>query len=44
MKKNIERDQRKRVRCEENGCTLIYVDEGYVFEDVRSAIENAIKR
>lgn len=43
FEKNVERDQRKRLKCEENGCTLIYVDEGYVFDDVRSAIENAIK-
>ena len=40
---NQERDERKRRLCQENACPLIYVDEGYVFEEVASSIQKAIK-
>jgi len=43
LEKTKERDERKRIKCYENGCSLIYVDEGYDFEDVREKIKEIIK-
>jgi hypothetical protein len=40
--KNLERDKRKRDKCDKNGCKLIYVDEGYDFELVKREIEQII--
>lgn len=34
---------KERRLCQENACPLIYVDEGYVFEEVASSIQKAIK-
>lgn len=42
FEKNIERDKRKKEKCDKNGCKLIYVDEGYDFELVKKEIEQII--
>ncbi len=42
LQKTLERDAKKRNRCDENRCTLIYVKEQYVFEDVRFEIQQNI--
>ena len=38
-----ERDERKRQLCKENSCPLIYVDEGYDFDNVIADIQKAIR-
>lgn len=43
LEKTIERDKVKRKKCEENGCHLIIVDEGYDFGVVKGQIENLIE-
>jgi len=43
LEKTKERDERKRHKCIENGCSLIYVNEGYEFEDVCKKITKIIK-
>ncbi len=40
---NQERDERKRRLCFENGCSLVYVNEGYDFMDVIKDIDEAIR-
>jgi hypothetical protein len=42
LEKTKERDERKRLKCNENDCSLIYVDEGYDFEDVRKKIKEIL--
>ena len=42
FEKTKERDQRKREKCAENNCALIYVDEGYLFDDVVENIQQLI--
>lgn len=42
LKKTQERDERKRLICSENNCELIYVDEGYDFEKVRTKIASLL--
>lgn len=39
---NQERDERKSRLCKENACTLIYVNEGYDFDDVVQSIDKAL--
>jgi hypothetical protein len=41
--KTKERDLQKINKCKENDCTIIVVNEGYVFEDVNNTIHNIIK-
>jgi hypothetical protein len=41
--KTLERDERKRQKCIENKCALIYVDEGYNFEEIKKQINDIIK-
>ena len=41
--KTVERDNRKKRICEQNGCILIYVDEGYEISEVVSKIKAIIK-
>jgi len=41
---SLGRDRRKFDLCRQNGCGLIYVYEGYDFDEVRYAIELLIKR
>jgi len=43
FEKTKERDERKRQKCIENKCTLIYVDPDYDFEDVKRQINEIIK-
>jgi hypothetical protein len=43
LAKTIERDKKKKQKCLENGCHLIYVDEGYKFEDVKDKITEISK-
>ena len=43
LEKTKERDEIKRHKCKENGCKLIYVDEGYDFADVKKKIKEIIK-
>jgi hypothetical protein len=43
LAKTMERDKTKKQKCLENGCHLIYVDEGYKFEDVKDKITEIIK-
>lgn len=40
--KTVQRDNIKKIKCKENNCHLIYVEEGYSFEDVKDEIDNAI--
>ena len=42
FKKNKERDERKKSICDKNGCVLLYVEEGYDFEEVSKMIYEAI--
>ena len=42
FKKNIERDNRKKELCILNNCKLIYVSEGYDFEEVKQQINEII--
>ena len=42
LKKNIERDQRKRELCKKHGCILIYVEDGYNLTTIINEIDNAI--
>ena len=42
FEKTKERDKRKREKCAENNCALIYVDEGYLFDDVVENIQQLI--
>lgn len=44
FEKTKDRDENKRLKCIENGCSLIYVNEGYNFEDVRKKITEIIKK
>lgn len=39
---NQERDERKRGLCKEYSCKLIYVNEGYNFDDVIASIDDAL--
>ena len=39
----VARDRRKKRLCEENGVTLIYVNEGYVLQDIINEINQYIK-
>jgi len=43
LEKTIERDEIKKRKCAENDCNLIYVDEGYAFDDVKNKIKEIIK-
>ncbi len=38
------RDKIKRQKCEENGCHLIYVHEGYDFEEIRLQVMTEIQK
>lgn len=40
--KNIERDNRKKELCISNNCKLIYISEGYNFEEVKNQINEII--
>lgn len=42
FEKNLERDKRKKEKCDKNRCKLIYVNEGYDFELVKKEIEQII--
>lgn len=42
FEKNLERDKRKKEKCDKNQCKLIYVDKGYDFELVKREIEQTI--
>ena len=44
LKKNKERDERKRELCEINGCALIYVYPNYELKDVLAKIKKELKR
>jgi len=37
-----KRDERKRKLCEEHGCKLIYVSEGYQLENVKASLEHVM--
>lgn len=39
---NQERDERKRALCKKHSCKLIYVNEGYNFDDVIISIDDAL--
>ncbi len=41
--RTAERDRRKRRKCEENHCVLLYVNEEYNFEELRLEIERIIQ-
>ncbi len=43
LEKQQIRDERKRKLCEENGCQLIYVYEGYNFEELTNNIKSLIE-
>jgi hypothetical protein len=42
FEKTKERDERKRLKCIENRCALIYVNEGCDFEDIKNKINKII--
>ena len=42
LEKTKKRDERKRLKCNENGCALIYVDEEYDIKDVNQKIKEII--
>lgn len=43
-KKTVERDNRKKQLCEENNCTLIYVEKGYNQREILHKIEKEIHK
>jgi len=42
LEKTKERDKIKKQKCQDNGCHLIYVQEGYDFENIKNKIEITI--
>jgi len=42
FEKTKERDKNKRQKCKENDCILIYVNEGYDFEEVKNEIDRHV--
>ena len=43
FEKTVARDKKKKYLCKKNGITLIYVDEGYILQDVIDKINQYIK-
>ena len=44
MKKTIARDKRKLKKCKDNGCILLYADEGYDWDELNERINEAIEK
>jgi len=42
LKRTQERDEKKALLCEENGCRLFLVDEGYDYIEVETKIKQAL--
>lgn len=43
FEKNLERDERKRILCKNNGCKLIYVEKGYSLTELKKEIDTYIQ-
>lgn len=43
FEKNLERDERKRILCKNNGCKLIYVEKGYSLIELKKEIDSYIQ-